>query len=81
MGYSPIITETASTIASQTLMGMILVQTSLKHKNHNELNNKKEKINMQTHARMKIFHKPKKQKKFLQTHKLKIILNHSFLSF
>lgn len=30
---------------------------------------------------MKIFHKPKRQKKFLQTHKLKIILNHSFLSF
>ncbi|GAA6822191.1 hypothetical protein AOH534_02680 [Helicobacter pylori] len=40
----------ASTIASQTLMGIILLQTSLKHKNHNELNNKKEKINMQTHA-------------------------------
>ncbi len=49
MGHSLIITETASTIASQTLMGkrgMILPQTSLKHKNHNELNNKKEKINM-----------------------------------
>ncbi|GAA8394869.1 hypothetical protein HpBT226_01000 [Helicobacter pylori] len=43
-----IITETA--IASQTLMGVILAQTSLKYKNHNELNNKKEKINMQTHA-------------------------------
>ncbi|GAA9039175.1 hypothetical protein Taitung222_00990 [Helicobacter pylori] len=40
-----------------TLMGIVLPQTSLKHKNHNELNNKKEKINMQTHARMKIFHK------------------------
>lgn len=62
-------------------MGITLPQTSLKHKNHNEPNNKKEKINMQTHARMKIFHKPKRQKKFLQTHKLKIILNHSFLSF
>ncbi len=36
MGHSLIITETASTIASQTLMGMILLQTSLKHKNHNE---------------------------------------------
>ncbi|WP_242665432.1 hypothetical protein [Helicobacter pylori] len=42
------------------LMGITLPQTSLKHKNHNEPNNKKEKINMQTHARMKIFHKPKK---------------------
>lgn len=30
---------------------------------------------------MKIFHKPKRQKKFLKTHKLEIILNHSFLSF
>ncbi|GAA7596068.1 hypothetical protein HpMMM16_01770 [Helicobacter pylori] len=50
MGHSLIITETASTIASQTLMGMILPQTSLKHKNHNEPNNKKEKINTQTHA-------------------------------
>nr|WP_229764609.1 hypothetical protein [Helicobacter pylori] len=48
-------------IASQTLMGVILAQTSLKHKNHNELNNKKEKINMQTHTRMKIFHKPKRK--------------------
>ncbi len=46
MGHSLIITETASTIASQTLMGMILLQTSLKHKNHNEPNNKKEKINI-----------------------------------
>lgn len=46
-------------------MGIILAQTSLKHKNHNEPNNKKEKINMQTYARMKIFHKPKRQKKFL----------------
>ncbi|GAA7746928.1 hypothetical protein HpBT0154_02260 [Helicobacter pylori] len=46
MGHSLIITETASTIASQTLMGMILPQTSLKHKNHNEPNNKKEKINI-----------------------------------
>ncbi|GHS23875.1 hypothetical protein VN1154_04250 [Helicobacter pylori] len=61
----------ASTIASQTLTEIILPQTSLKYKNHNEPNNKKEKINMQTHARMKIFRKPKKQKKFLQTHKLK----------
>lgn len=42
-------------------MGMILSQTSLKHKNRNELNNKKEKINMQTHARMKIFHQSKRQ--------------------
>ncbi|WQT28126.1 hypothetical protein E5A80_01720 [Helicobacter pylori] len=33
----------------------ILPQTSLKHKSHNELNNKKEKINMQTHACMEIF--------------------------
>ncbi len=48
MGHSLIITETAPTIASQTLMGVILPQTSLKHKNHNKLNNKKEKINMQT---------------------------------
>ncbi len=80
MGHFLIITETAPTIASQTLMGIILPQTSLKHKNHNKLNNKEEKINMQTHARMKIFHKSKK-KKFLKTHKLKIILNHSFLSF
>lgn len=65
MGHSLIITETASTIASQTLMGMILPQTSLKHKNHNEPSTKqyikKEKINMQTHARMKIFHKSKRQ--------------------
>ncbi|MFP6160574.1 hypothetical protein ACLGBN_03100 [Helicobacter pylori] len=41
MGHSLIITETASTIASQTLMGkrgMILPQTSLKHKNHNKKN-------------------------------------------
>ncbi|WP_120998810.1 hypothetical protein [Helicobacter pylori] len=36
------------------LNGNILPQTSLKHKNHNELN-------MQTHACMKIFHKPKRQ--------------------
>lgn len=42
-------------------MGITLAQTSLKHKNHNELNNKKEKINMQTYTRMKIFHKPKRQ--------------------
>ncbi|WP_240455454.1 hypothetical protein [Helicobacter pylori] len=32
------------------LNGNILSQTSLKHKSHNEINNKKEKINMQTHA-------------------------------
>ncbi|MDO7813484.1 hypothetical protein [Helicobacter pylori] len=44
------------------LNGNILPQTSLKHKNHNELNNKKEKINMQTHACMEIFHKLKRQK-------------------
>ncbi|GAA7110017.1 hypothetical protein HpCHN43_06890 [Helicobacter pylori] len=31
-------------------MGITLPQTSLKHKNHNELNNKKEKINMQTYV-------------------------------
>ncbi|MGL2604067.1 hypothetical protein ACQJ5O_01445 [Helicobacter pylori] len=37
------------------LNGNILLQTSLKRKNHNELNNKKEKINMQTHACMEIF--------------------------
>ncbi|WP_096468971.1 hypothetical protein [Helicobacter pylori] len=43
------------------LNGNNLPQTSLKHKNHNEPNNKKEKINMQTHARMKIFHKSKRQ--------------------
>ncbi|GAA8053412.1 hypothetical protein Neuguinea42_01210 [Helicobacter pylori] len=48
MRLSLIITETAPTIASQTLMGIILPQTSLKHKNHNKLNNKREKINMQT---------------------------------
>ncbi|GAA8474984.1 hypothetical protein HpNP83_05390 [Helicobacter pylori] len=35
MEHSLTITETAPTIASQTLMGMILPQTSLKHKNHN----------------------------------------------
>ncbi|WP_096423751.1 hypothetical protein [Helicobacter pylori] len=46
---------------SNLIMGITLPQTSLKHKNHNKLNNKKEKINMQTHARMKIFHKPKRQ--------------------
>ncbi|MGL2754404.1 hypothetical protein ACQJ8V_01380 [Helicobacter pylori] len=44
------------------LNGNILSQTSLKHKNHNELNNKKEKINTQTHACMEIFHKLKRQK-------------------
>nr|WP_238767823.1 hypothetical protein [Helicobacter pylori] len=37
------------------LNGNTLPQTSLKHKSHNELNNKKEKINMQTHACMEIF--------------------------
>ncbi|WP_158080110.1 hypothetical protein [Helicobacter pylori] len=37
------------------LNGNTLSQTSLKHKSHNELNNKKEKINMQTHACMEIF--------------------------
>ncbi|GAA9670267.1 hypothetical protein HpVH12_01000 [Helicobacter pylori] len=31
-------------------MGITLPPTSLKHKNHNELNNKKEKINMQTYV-------------------------------
>ncbi|MGL2453654.1 hypothetical protein ACOWMF_01300 [Helicobacter pylori] len=36
MRYSLIITETAPTIAS--LMGMILPQTSLKHKSHNKKN-------------------------------------------
>ncbi|MFP6343408.1 hypothetical protein ACLGEM_00510 [Helicobacter pylori] len=36
MGHSLTITETA--IASQTLMGMILPQTSLKHKSHNKKN-------------------------------------------
>ncbi|WP_181370338.1 hypothetical protein [Helicobacter pylori] len=50
------------------LNGNILPQTSLKRKSHNELNNKKEKINMQTYACMEIFHKLKRQKKFLQTH-------------
>ncbi|MBH0268251.1 hypothetical protein I6846_06070 [Helicobacter pylori] len=44
------------------LNGNILSQTSLKHKSHNELNNKKEKINMQTHACMETFHKLKRQK-------------------
>ncbi|MGL2456512.1 hypothetical protein [Helicobacter pylori] len=44
------------------LNGNTLPQTSLKHKSHNELNNKKEKINMQTHACMEIFHKLKRQK-------------------
>ncbi|WP_415751798.1 hypothetical protein [Helicobacter pylori] len=44
------------------LNGNILLQTSLKRKSHNELNNKKEKINMQTHACMEIFHKSKRQK-------------------
>ncbi|WP_238549695.1 hypothetical protein [Helicobacter pylori] len=37
------------------LNGNILLQTSLKHKSHNELNNKKEKINMQTRTCMEIF--------------------------
>ncbi|EMG92738.1 hypothetical protein HMPREF1400_01384 [Helicobacter pylori GAM119Bi] len=37
------------------LNGNTLSQTSLKRKSHNELNNKKEKINMQTHACMEIF--------------------------
>ncbi|MFP5953567.1 hypothetical protein ACLGBP_01845 [Helicobacter pylori] len=32
------------------LNGNVLPQMSLKHKNCNELNNKKEKINMQTHV-------------------------------
>ncbi|WP_164871896.1 hypothetical protein [Helicobacter pylori] len=63
MRHSLTIIETA--IASQALMGMILPQTSLKHKNHNEPSTKqyikKEKINMQTHVRMKIFHKSKRQ--------------------
>ncbi|MGL2530142.1 hypothetical protein ACOWOJ_03580 [Helicobacter pylori] len=45
------------------LNGNTLSQTSLKRKSHNELNNKKEKINMQTHAYMEIFHKSKRQKK------------------
>ncbi|WP_121043983.1 hypothetical protein [Helicobacter pylori] len=44
------------------LNGNTLPQTSLKHKSHNELNNKKEKINMQTHACMEIFYKLKRQK-------------------
>ncbi|QEF28004.1 hypothetical protein D2C82_02255 [Helicobacter pylori] len=43
------------------LNGNTLPQTSLKHKSHNELNNKKEKINTQTHACMEIFHKSKRQ--------------------
>ncbi|UKJ14839.1 hypothetical protein L6504_02750 [Helicobacter pylori] len=37
------------------LNGNTLSQTSLKHKSHNELNNKKEKINMQTRVCMEIF--------------------------
>ncbi|WP_187883563.1 hypothetical protein [Helicobacter pylori] len=37
------------------LNGNILLQTSLKRKSHNELSNKKEKINTQTHACMEIF--------------------------
>ncbi|WQV06030.1 hypothetical protein KVM53_03720 [Helicobacter pylori] len=37
------------------LNGNTLSQTSLKHKSHNELNNKKEKINMQTRTCMEIF--------------------------
>ncbi len=65
MGHSLIITETASTIASQTLMGMILLQTSLKHKNHNELNNKKEKINMQNTRTHENFSQAKKTKEIL----------------
>ncbi|EMH38342.1 hypothetical protein HMPREF1427_00610 [Helicobacter pylori GAM83Bi] len=44
------------------LNGNTLSQTSLKHKSHNELNNKKEKINMQTRTCMEIFHKSKRQK-------------------
>ncbi|WP_187885375.1 hypothetical protein [Helicobacter pylori] len=42
------------------LNGNTLPQTSLKHKSHNELNNKKEKINMQTHACMEIFTRDKR---------------------
>ncbi|MDO7825816.1 hypothetical protein [Helicobacter pylori] len=42
MGHSLTIIGTA--IASQTLMGIILPQTSLKHKNHNELNTKQYNI-------------------------------------
>ncbi|MGT0062538.1 hypothetical protein V5H73_00515 [Helicobacter pylori] len=38
MEHSLIITETAPTIASQTLMGTILLQTSLKRKSHNKKN-------------------------------------------
>ncbi|WP_411377763.1 hypothetical protein [Helicobacter pylori] len=54
----------ASTIASQTLMGIILPQTSLKHKNHNELNNKKEKINMQNTRTHENFSQAKKTNRF-----------------
>ncbi|WP_158077497.1 hypothetical protein [Helicobacter pylori] len=42
----------------------ILPQTSLKHKSHNELNNKKEKINMQTHACMEIFTSQRDKRNF-----------------
>ncbi|MGL2779493.1 hypothetical protein ACQJ9U_02035 [Helicobacter pylori] len=51
-----------SNYSALNLNGNILLQTSLKRKSHNELNNKKEKINMQTHACMEIFHKSKRQK-------------------
>ncbi|EJC53908.1 hypothetical protein [Helicobacter pylori] len=46
------------------LNGSILSQTSLKHKSHNELNNKKEKINMQTHACMEIFTSQRDKRNF-----------------
>ncbi|QTO98708.1 hypothetical protein J5D20_01705 [Helicobacter pylori] len=46
------------------LNGNILLQTSLKRKSHNELNNKKEKINMQTHACMEIFTSQRDKRNF-----------------
>ncbi len=64
MGHSLIITETASTIASQTLMGMILPQTSLKYKNYNEPNNKKEKINIINTRMHENFSQAKKTNRF-----------------
>ncbi|GAA9164849.1 hypothetical protein HpHA187_02050 [Helicobacter pylori] len=48
-------------------MGITLAQTSLKHKNHNEPNNKKEKINMQAHV----------HENFLQVKEAKEILTDS----
>ncbi|GAA8997224.1 hypothetical protein HpHA109_01020 [Helicobacter pylori] len=46
-------------------MGITLPQTSLKHKNHNELNNKKEKINIINTRTHENFSQAKKTKEIL----------------